>query len=186
MHVVVVPYDPRWPAQFRATRDSLASVLDGVPVRSIEHVGSTSVPGLAAKPRIDVDVVVRAEHLATARAALEAAGYAWLGEQGVTDRHAFRAPDRAPPRNVYVVVEGCLALRNHLAVRDLLRRDAGLRDEYGQLKLELARRDYEDIDQYVVDKSPAIQRILAAAGISDEDRSAIDAMNRGTGEHPTG
>jgi GrpB-like predicted nucleotidyltransferase (UPF0157 family) len=173
-----VPYDPRWPALFRAVRDTLLIALDGVSVIAIEHVGSTSVPGLAAKPRIDVDVVVAAEHLPAVREALVAAGYAWLGELGVTDRHAFRAPDRTPPRNVYVAVDGCLAIRNHLAVRDLLRRDARLRDEYGRLKLELARGDYADADQYVVDKSPMIQRILAAAGIDTVDRAAIDAMNR--------
>jgi GrpB-like predicted nucleotidyltransferase (UPF0157 family) len=186
MHVEVVAYDPRWPEQFRAVRDALVDALDGVSVRSIEHVGSTSVPGLAAKPRIDVDVVVAAEHVPAARLALEAAGYTWLGEQGVTDRHALRAPDRAPPRNVYVAVDGCLALRNHLAVRDLLRRDARLRHEYGQLKLDLARRDYADIDGYVLDKSPMIQRLLAAAGLDAEERAAIDVMNGGTGAHPAG
>ncbi len=186
MHVVVVPYDPGWREQFRTVRDSLLAALEGVPIRSVEHVGSTSVPGLAAKPQIDVDVVVAAEHLPAARAALEAAGYTWLGELGINDRHAFRAPDHAPPRHVYVAVDGCLALRNHLAVRDLLRRDARLRDEYGQLKLQLAERDYADIDQYVIDKSPMIQRILAAAGIDDVERAAIDAMNRGTGARRTG
>jgi GrpB-like predicted nucleotidyltransferase (UPF0157 family) len=178
MHVVVVPYDPRWPAQFRAVRDELLRALERVPIRSIEHVGSTSVPGLAAKPRIDVDVVAAADALLAARQALEAVGYAWLGDLGVTDRHAFRAPDHSPPRNVYVVVEDSLALRNHLAVREVLRRDARLRDEYGQLKLDLAMHDYADIDQYVVDKSPMIQRILATAGMEAEELAAIDAMNR--------
>ena len=186
MHVVVVAYHPRWAEQFRAVREDLLAALEGVAVRSIEHVGSTSVPGLAAKPRLDIDVVVPADAVPLARSALEAAGYTWLGDLGIPDRHAVRAPDRAPPRNVYVVVDGCLALRNHVAVRDLLRRDARLRDEYGRLKLELAARDYDDIDQYVLDKSPVLQRILAAAGFDPEDRAAIDAMNRGTGERRTG
>ena len=186
VRVEVVAYDPRWPQQFTAVREELLAALRGVEVIGVEHVGSTSVPGLAAKPRIDVDVVVSTEHLSAAREALEAAGYSWLGEQGVTDRHAFRAPDRAPPRNVYVAIDGCLALRNHLAVRDLLRRDARLRDEYGQLKPELAGRDYADIDRYVLDKSPMIQRILAAAGLDAEERAAIDVMNAGTGAHRTG
>ena len=186
MHVVVVPYDPRWPEQFLAVRDDLVSALVGVPVRSIEHVGSTAVPGLAAKPRLDIDVVILAEHLDAARRALEAAGYAWRGDLGITDRHAFRAPDREPARSVYVVIEGSLALRNHLAVRDLLRRDAQLRNEYGRLKLELATRHYSNADQYAVDKSPVIQRILAAAGFDDGERAAIDAVNRGTAERRTG
>ncbi len=178
MRVVVLPYDPGWPEQFRGVRHDLLRALAGVPVVAVEHVGSTAVSGLAAKPRLDIDVVVAREHVTPARAALEAAGYNWLGEQGIPDRHAFRAPDRVPPRSVYLVVEGCLALRNHLALRDLLRRDARLRDEYGRLKLELAGRDYEDTDQYVVDKSPMIQRILTAAGLDAKERAAIDAMNR--------
>lgn len=181
-----MPYDPRWPQQFATVADELRAALNGVPVVAIEHVGSTSVPGLAAKPRIDVDVVVHAEHLPDAIRALEAAGYVWLGELGVTDRHAFKAPQGGPPRNVYVAVDGCLALRNHLAVRDFLRRDARLRDEYGRLKLELAGRDYDDLDRYVRDKSPILGRILAAAGLAPDELEAIDAMNRGTGEHRTG
>jgi GrpB-like predicted nucleotidyltransferase (UPF0157 family) len=186
VRVEVVPYDARWPEQFLAVRDHLAASLAGVPVRSIEHVGSTSVPGLAAKPRLDIDVVVSAEDLDAARDALEAAGYEWRGEQGIPERHAFHAPDREPPRNVYVVIEGSLALRNQLAVRDLLRRDERLRGEYAALKLELARRDFADGDEYAVAKSSLIQRILAAAGFTQSELDAIDAVNRGTDQRPRG
>ena len=136
--VEVVAYDPRWPHQFPRSATICSAALDGVRCIAIEHVGSTSVPGLAAKPRLDIDVVVAADAVRAARAALEAAGYARLGDLGIPDRYAFSAPDDAPPRNVYVVVDGCLALRNHLAVRDVLRRDAALRDEYARHKLELA------------------------------------------------
>ena len=186
MHVVVVPYDPRWPEQFLAIREELASALADVPVRSIEHVGSTAVPGLVAKPRLDIDVVIAAEHLEAARNALEATGYAWLGDLGIADRHAFRAPDQDPARSVYVVIDGSLALRNHVAVRDLLRRDEQLRDEYGRLKLELARCDYSSGDEYMIAKSPLIQRILAAAGFAQGELDAIDAANRGTDVRPRG
>jgi GrpB-like predicted nucleotidyltransferase (UPF0157 family) len=176
--VEVVAYDPRWPLRFVAVRDDLLAALDGVPVIAIEHVGSTSVPGLAAKPRLDIDVVVAADLVTAASDALHAAGYVALGDQGIPDRYAFSAPDHAPPRNVYVVVDGSLALRNHLAVRDVLRRDATLRDEYARHKLELATRDYADGDDYVVDKSPMLQRILERAGIGPDERRAIDAANR--------
>ena len=178
MRIEVVPYDPTWAQQFEAVRADLLRMLVGVPIRSIEHVGSTSVPGLFAKPRLDIDVVVAAGDMPAARVALEAAGYGWRGDLGVPDRHSFRAPDEAPPRNVYVVVDGCLALRNHLAVRNVLRRDASLREEYGRFKLELASRDYDDGDQYAVDKSPVIQRILVAAGMDREELAAIDAVNQ--------
>lgn len=178
MRVEVVPYDPRWPQQFAAVRDDLHSALRGVEVIAIEHVGSTSVPGLAAKPRLDIDVVVAADQVTVASAALEAVGYAPLGDLGIPDRHAFTAPDDAPPRNVYVVVERCLALRNHLAVRDLLRRDARLRHEYAHHKLELGAREYDDVDEYVVDKSPMLQKILEAAGLDSDERAQINAVNR--------
>ena len=186
MHVVVVPYDPRWPEQFLAIREELASALTDVPVRSIEHVGSTAVPGLAAKPRLDIDVVIPAQHLDAARTALEAAGYACRGDLGIPDRHAFRAPDDDPARSVYVVIDASLALRNHLAVRDLLLRDEQLRDEYGRFKLELARREYSNGDEYAVAKSSLIQRILAAAGFAQSELVAIDAVNRGTDDRPRG
>ena len=178
MRIEVVPYDPTWPQQFAAVRTDLRAAFDGVPVRAIEHVGSTSVPGLFAKPQLDIDVAVAAEDMAAARAALEAAGYRWLGERGIPDRHAFRAPDETPSRNVYVVLDGCLALRNHLALRDVLRRNATLRDEYGRFKLELATHDYDDGNHYAVAKSPVVQRILAVAGFDREELAAIDAVNR--------
>lgn len=178
MKVEVVAYDPRWPLQFATVRDHLLAALDGVEVIAIEHVGSTSVPGLAAKPCLDIDVVVAADAVEAASAGLVAAGYAPLGDLGIPDRYAFSAPDDAPRRNVYVVVDRCLALRNHLAVRDVLRRDQTLRNEYARHKLELATRDYADNDDYVVDKSPVLQRILEAAGIDPDERRAIDAVNR--------
>ena len=178
MKVEVVAYDPRWPLQFAAVRDDLRGALDSVEVISIEHVGSTSVPGLAAKPSLDIDVVVAADVVAAAHAALEAAGYVPRGDLGIPDRYAFTAPDDAPRRDVYVVVDGSLALRNHLAVRDLLRHDATLRDEYARHKLELAELDYGDVDDYVVDKSPVLQRILEVAGIDPDERREIDAVNR--------
>jgi GrpB-like predicted nucleotidyltransferase (UPF0157 family) len=179
MPIRVVPYDPSWPEQFTGIRASLARALQGVPVLAIEHVGSTSVPGLAAKPVIDVDVVVIREHLMPAIDALVAAGYRHEGEMGIRDRHAMRAPDTAPPRNVYVAVEGSLALRNHLAVRDVLRSDAVLRDEYGRLKLDLARVHAEDMDGYVAAKTDLLGSILAIGGLTQDERAEIAAANRG-------
>ena len=93
MPIRVVPYDPSWPDQFAAIRVALADALRAVPFLAIEHVGSTSVPGLAAKPVIDVDVVVLREHLTPAIEALVAAGYQHEGDLGIRDRHAMRAAD---------------------------------------------------------------------------------------------
>lgn len=177
MRVLVLPYDPAWPRRFEAIRAQLEAALQGVPLVGIEHVGSTSVPGLAAKPILDIDVIVAAGQLGPAIAALAAAGYEHRGEMGVPDRHAFFAPDDGIQRNVYVTVDGCLSLRNHRGLRDLLRTDPALRDEYGVLKLRLSQREYGDIEEYVADKSELVQRILAKAGLGEDDLAAIAAIN---------
>lgn len=178
MRVEVVAYDPAWPARFEAARARLLDALRDVPVLAIEHVGSTSVPGLAAKPIIDIDVVVERPVVVMAAAALERAAYVGMGDLGVTDRFAFRAPDKDPRRNVYVVVAGSLSLRNHLGVRRALREDDGLRDRYAAVKLELAQRDYRDLGGYVADKSPIVAQILARSGLTADELATIEEQNR--------
>jgi GrpB-like predicted nucleotidyltransferase (UPF0157 family) len=177
MQIEVVPYDATWPARFERIRADLAEALRGVPVRGIEHVGSTSVPGLAAKPVLDVDVIADREHLPAAIAALRAAGYLHRGELGIADRHALAAPDDGVDRNVYVVVAGSLALRNHLTLRAALRRSAALREEYGRLKGDLAARDGIDVGRYIAGKTELITRILAGAGFKEEELAAIADAN---------
>jgi GrpB-like predicted nucleotidyltransferase (UPF0157 family) len=179
-HILVADHDPTWAATFERIRADLVRALEaaGASYLSIEHVGSTSVPGLAAKPIIDVDIVVRADDVESATAAIVRAGYEPLGTLGVEDRWAFREPDR-PRRNVYVTIDGCLALRNHLAVRDTLRRDPELAAEYGAVKQELARRyTVDEIDAYIAGKTDVLQRVLAAGGLGPEDLATIAGVNR--------
>lgn len=175
--ILVVDYDPRWPEVFEAIRTDLSAVLAAVPTLAIEHVGSTSVPGLAAKPIIDVDIVVARDDVDAAIAALVAAGYTPLGEMGVPDRHALRAPDGAPKQNVYVTVDGCLSLRNHLGLRSILRNDPQLRDEYGAVKQRMAAQT-DDIDVCVDGKSEVVHRILATAGLTSAELAEIADINR--------
>src|SRR5215204_5568208 len=73
--IEVAPYDPAWPTAFARIQTELSEALRGVPIRAIEHIGSTAVPGLAAKPQIDVDVIVRRDDLNDALAALTVVGY---------------------------------------------------------------------------------------------------------------
>jgi GrpB-like predicted nucleotidyltransferase (UPF0157 family) len=142
MPVTVVPYDPSWSQEFTQIKRELEVALNGVPFISIEHVGSTSIPHLAAKPILDIDVVATQKQLQPVLKALQHPDLEliYMGELGIADRHAFRAPQKLPVRNLYVCIEGSAALRNHLAVRDLLRSDRELRREYGALKSELAAR----------------------------------------------
>ncbi|MDX5399484.1 MAG: GrpB family protein, partial [Actinomycetes bacterium] len=131
MAIEVVPHRPEWAAQFAKVRADLRAALHATPYRSIEHVGSTSVPGLAAKPILDIDVIAEPEDVPAVLHALEVAGYRHCGDLGVAGREALDAPDDSPPRHVYVCAAGTLHVRNHLAVREILRARPDLRDEYG-------------------------------------------------------
>lgn len=186
MRVTVVPYDARWPDSFASVRRELAAALAPLGDVRIEHVGSTAVPGLAAKPVIDVDVVVDEARLAPTIAALTAAGYTHRGELGIPGRHAFAAPPGGVDRHVYVCVDGCLALRNHLAVRDVLRRDARLRAAYAAVKTTLAERDLATVAEYVEGKSAVLADVLRAAGLSADDVAAVTAANVAPPVHVVG
>ena len=173
--IVISDYDPSWPARFErlAAEYSGALAAAGVPVVAIEHVGSTSVPGLAAKPIIDCDIVVEEEHVEAASAVLVGLGFTPLGDLGIPLREAFKEPERLAGTNTYVIVAGSLGLKNHLAVRDTLRADPGLRNEYAAVKMRVCATA-KDLYEYGAGKNAVVQRILAAAGLSDEERHSID------------
>ena len=178
--ITVVEYDPGWPAAFVAVRAIIAPAVAGL-CRSIEHVGSTSVPGLAAKPIIDIDVVVDSvEAVMPVVAALQAIGYVHLGNLGIAGREALRLQLTPIAHNLYVCPAGSLGLRNHLAVRDHLRAHADTAAAYGQLKLDLASQ-VSDIDEYVEQKSALILAILQVEGFSSDELAEIEAANRQPG-----
>jgi len=177
MAVDVVPYSSDWPLQFHRVADDLRQALKGTPGVDVEHVGSTSVPGLAAKPIIDIDVIVPPSEVARAAAALERSGYLHRGDLGVTGREAFVPPDDDPRRNVYVCAAGTLSVRNHLAVRSVLRQRADLRDEYAAVKVQLASDPDMDIATYIARKSQVLQRVLAASELSEDERQQILQLN---------
>lgn len=174
--ITVLDYDPAWAERFRALRAEYATAFAdaGVPVVSIEHVGSTAVPGLAAKPVIDVDIVVEAEEVEAASNVLISLGFLPEGELGIPLRWAFQEPERLSGTNTYVVVSGSLSLRNHIAVRDILRSDEALREEYSEVKKRVAATA-GDIYEYGRGKNSTVQRILAVAGMTEVERASINA-----------
>ncbi|KAF2250056.1 UPF0157-domain-containing protein [Trematosphaeria pertusa] len=178
MSVIVEPYNPEWPTQFETIKAVLRSHLADVSVQSIEHVGSTSVPGLAAKPIIDVDIIVARETVQSAINTLVSSGFTYLGELGIADRHALKDPNQLPKRNIYICVDGAFQTRNHLAVRDTLRANPKLRDEYAAVKLQLAAQGTNIVD-YVEAKSEILRKILEAAGVLTADElAAIEKANK--------
>ena len=174
--IEVVEYDPAWRQRFHALRREYANAMAdaGVPVVAIEHVGSTSVPGLAAKPIIDCDIVVAEPDIAAASKVLVDFGFKPLGEQGIPSRWAFKEPERLAGTNTYVVVDGSLSLRNHLAVREILRSDPDLRARYASVKRRVGAVA-ADIDEYGRGKNAMVQQILAAAGLTEAERVSIGA-----------
>ena len=158
---MISEYDPRWTKLFCELRDGLPAGLR-MRARSIEHIGSTAVPGLAAKPIIDIDVVVADEaDVAEAIAMLAAAGYPHKGDAGVPGREAFDQPPHLPEHHLYLCVEGAGPLVAHLRLRDHLRANPGTAREYAALKRELTAAYGDDREGYTEAKTAFIERVLA-------------------------
>lgn len=160
--VEVVDYDAAWPARFRALADRAAAALGGIALR-IEHVGSTSVPGLAAKPVIDLDVLVRAEDVPAAIERLARIGYAHRGDLGIPGREAFRPPPGEPKHHLYVCVAECRGYHEHLLFRDHLRAHPHAAAEYAALKRRLAAGHRDDGEAYQLAKSAWIDAVTRRA-----------------------
>ena len=163
----VVDYDPRWPRWYEEIRTRLTPYLAEIP-HVFEHVGSTAVPGLAAKPIIDVDIVVPSVDLVpTVIAQLESAGYRHEGDLGITGREAFALPpDTVHYHHLYVVVEGNDAHQDHVLLRDHLRANATDRERYAARKRELAHLLTTDRTAYVAGKGALVEELIARAGDS--------------------
>jgi GrpB-like predicted nucleotidyltransferase (UPF0157 family) len=169
---VVSEYDPRWPEAFERLRDRLDAALAGV-AHATEHVGSTAVRGLAAKPIIDVDVVVGDETaVGMAVKALAAAGWQHEGNLGIKGREAFLPPADAAYHHLYLVVAGSRPHRDHIDLRDFLRSHPGHAARYAALKRKLAVLLETDRAAYARGKEDMITEFLRmsrGAGPSSDD-----------------
>ena len=140
----------------------------------IEHVGSTSVPGLPAKPIIDMDVVIEsADQLEDVTARLTEIGYEGRGDLGVTGRYAFKSPPGLPDHHLYVCARDNAELRRHLALRDYLRRHHAEAVAYGRLKLSLAEAHPFDREAYTEGKTHWIERTLQLAQQQQKQRRSV-------------
>jgi GrpB-like predicted nucleotidyltransferase (UPF0157 family) len=158
--IVIVDYDASWPARYRLERDRVRRALGAAALR-IEHIGSTAVPGLAAKPIVDLLVAVAdADDERVIVPALESAGYQ------LRVREPAHRMFRTPARDVHVHVWGHSdpEVARHLRFRDRLRQAPADRDAYERLKRELAAREWVDMNEYADAKAPLIAAILARAG----------------------
>ncbi len=178
MSVVIVDYEPRWTPDFEGLQARIRPALEDVAI-AIEHVGSTAVPGLAAKPILDVDVIVgSSEGVLVAIERLAGIGYIHRGNLGIDGREAFRATVNQPAHNLYVCHEASAALRDHLTFRDYLRAHPETAEAYANLKRTLAREFPEDVEHYAVAKTDFITGVLEIAGIS---KARIEHIRRENG-----
>jgi Uncharacterized conserved protein len=165
--VEVLPYDPAWPLRFEEVRKHLLSILSGQDVR-VEHVGSTSVPDLAAKPILDIDIVLLdGANFTEVKALLEANGYLHLGDLGIFGREAFKYQGKPQlmRHNLYVLQADADELKRHLTFRDWLRGHPEDREAYAQAKMAAARQFPHDISAYIDAKSDVILDIYKRCGL---------------------
>ena len=165
--IKVVDYDPVWVQRFEMHRDIIAKAL-GDAALSIEHIGSTSVPGLVAKPIIDILVVVGNSAVeSTYLPQLEAAGYVLRVRE--PDWHEHRMlRTREQDVHVHVYSAGCGEIERNLTFRNRLRTNARDRSRYAEAKRGLAKNDWPDMNAYSKAKTEVIEDIIAAARTAGE------------------
>jgi GrpB-like predicted nucleotidyltransferase (UPF0157 family) len=172
--VEIVEYDPAWPARFADQQDKVAAVLAPWLAGPVEHIGSTSVPGLEAKPVVDMLAPVRSlDEAREAVGVLEADG--WLFWPDDPCRHYrlwfLRPRPAARTHHLQVIERDHPDARALLGFRDALRADRELRREYARLKKDLADRHRDDRDAYTDAKSEFVARVLRGAGIEPPSRA---------------
>lgn len=159
--IVIEPYEPAWPERFEAERVALAKVLAPWLAGPIEHIGSTAVPGLAAKPVIDIMAGVR--DLSSSRPAIEAVRplrYCYFDYKPEVMHWFCKPSDIERTHHLHLVPVGSGLWCERLAFRDLLRRNAATREAYLALKWKLASEYRDDREAYTEGKTPFIEAML--------------------------
>lgn len=185
--IIIEAYTPSWSSTFEQLKVVYQVCLQDLVV-AIEHVGSTSVAGLAAKPIVDIDLVVEDEPtMKKVISQLATIGYQHLGDLGIVGREAFgRSSKKTPPvasqrewpaHHLYACLKGSTPLRNHLMFRDYLRAHPATVSEYTQLKKQLAALDPTNMEEYIAGKTSFITSILKVTGISQVEINQILIQN---------
>ena len=165
--VIVLPYDMAWESAFEDIKAELERALGGL-IIGIEHVGSTSVKGLSAKPCIDVDVIIKDYTVFDAVVGkLASIGYIHEGDLGIKDREAFKYTDKPHlmKHHLYVCPQNSKELHRHIAFRDFLRSNAEAARKYSLVKETAAELFPNDIDKYIEYKSPCIEGLYEQCGL---------------------
>ncbi len=169
--VVLADYDPAWPERFLQEEASIRAALGGAAL-SVEHIGSTSMPGLAAKPIVDILLVVEdSAEEASYMPSLEEAGYVLRVREPDFDEHRmFRSPQKDV--HVHVFSAGSKEIERYLLLREHLRENEEDRELYARTKRELAMREWPSMDHYAEAKTEVIEGIIARAAARRSSQEA--------------
>lgn len=165
--VVVLPYDRAWKSAFEDIKSDIENALGDL-IIGIEHVGSTSVEGMSAKPCIDLDVVIEDYSVFDAVVAkLATSGYIHEGDLGIKDREAFKYSDKPNlmSHHLYVCPKDSEELHRHITFRDYLRSNPEAVKKYSAVKEKAAELFPNDIDGYIKYKSPCIEELYKECGL---------------------
>lgn len=164
---LVERYNPEWPEWFEEIKDFLGEKVTGACLR-IEHVGSTSIPGMTAKPIIDLILVIKPGELEEMIDLLAESGYYHNGNQGIEEREVFKLEDSEmkdslPRHHLYVCPEHAFELRKHIAFRDFLKRNREYAEKLSALKWSLAEKFDNDANAYMDGKDALVKEITETA-----------------------
>ena len=165
--VVVVPYDEAWKNAFEEIKTEIEAEIGDL-IIGIEHVGSTSVEGMSAKPCIDIDVIIKDYSVFDEIVRkLGVIGYIHEGDLGIKDREAFKYADKPHlmTHHLYVCPRESEELHRHIAFRDFLRKNPEAVKEYSMVKEKAAALFPDEIEQYIAFKAPCIEELYIKCGL---------------------
>ncbi len=166
-NVIVLPYDKTWKSAFEAIKQEIECAISDL-ILGIEHVGSTSVEGMSAKPCIDIDVIIKDYSVFDKVVCkLESIGYTHEGDLGIKDREAFKYANKPHlmRHHLYVCPQFSEELHRHITFRNFLRDNTDAVKKYSQVKEIAAKLFPNDIDKYIEYKSPCIEELYALCGL---------------------
>lgn len=181
--IVVEKYNPQWKREFEKAKSFYEELLSGIEVK-IEHVGSTSVEGLWAKPILDIDIIVKnTEDSSQVIELLDTVGYKHIGDLGVKGREVLKYDKENPnikwmEHHLYVCLEDNENLQNHLLLRKHLSNNKKSVELYSALKRELADKFTYDIESYIDGKTDLITEFLKSEGMDSEELERIQSINK--------
>jgi GrpB-like predicted nucleotidyltransferase (UPF0157 family) len=161
---LIQKYNPEWPKQFEEIKAFLGKKIAKACLR-IEHVGSTSIPGMTAKPIIDMIIVIEPERWEEMKSRLEERGYYYRGDQGIKDREVFRLSDETilPLHHLYVCPKDSIELKKETAFCDYLKRHKADLKKLSALKWSLAEKFNNDREVYMAGKAALCREITEKA-----------------------